>query len=63
MNANVQPTSEQITFSHRMAAQMRMIEQYRLQQFFATGRLPGRDEAAAEWIARFAADFPQSFNA
>lgn len=63
MDANTQPGSEQTTFSRRMAAQVRMIEQYRLQQFFATGRLPGRDEAAAEWIARFAADFPQSFNA
>ncbi|KON47825.1 hypothetical protein [Mariprofundus ferrooxydans] len=62
MNADEQPTSEQVTFSHRMAAQVHLIEQYRLQQFFATGRMPGRDEAAAEWIARFAADFPQSFN-
>jgi len=63
MNANTQPGSEQATFSRRMAAQIRMIEQYRWQQFFTTGRMPGRDEAAAEWISRFAADFPQSFSA
>jgi len=45
-----------------MMAQIRMIEQYRYQQYFATGRLLSRDEAAAEWIARFAADIPQSFS-
>jgi len=63
MNTNLQPTSEHTSFSRRMAAQVRLIEQYRWQQFFTTGHMPGRDEAAAEWISRFAADFPQSFSA
>lgn len=62
MNANVQPTNEQAIFSRRMAAQIRMIEQYRWQQYFTTGRMLDRNEAAAEWIARFAADFPQPFS-
>ncbi|MDX8405379.1 MAG: hypothetical protein R8K50_04430 [Mariprofundus sp.] len=56
-------SDEQARFSRRMAAQMRLIERYRYQQFFATGHLLSRDQAAAEWIARFSADFPQSFSA
>jgi len=52
---------EQARFSSRMMAQIRMIEQYRYQRL-ADGRLLSLDQAAAEWIARFAADIPQSFS-
>jgi len=49
---------EQRHFNCRMARQMRIIERYRWRRFLMTGYLMTADEAAAEWIALFAAEFP-----
>ncbi|MFQ5518727.1 MAG: hypothetical protein ACE5E3_01865 [Mariprofundus sp.] len=55
--------SEVGQFRSRMEAQICLIENYRKEQLIQTGRLLSRDEAAAEWITRFAADFPHSIAA
>jgi len=44
-------------FRERMMLQMRMIEAYRVQQWENCARMLTPDEAAEEWIPRFAANF------
>lgn len=44
-------------FRMRMESQCRQIKRYRLQVFRDSGRLLSVDDAALEWIARFAASF------
>lgn len=53
--------NEQEEFSRRMAIQQRLITRYRWRCFLLTGRLPKRNEAAAEWIALHAAEFARRF--
>ena len=52
--------SECDTFRMRMIAQMYQIECYRRQQWQLCGRLLTHNQAATEWIACYAADFPHS---
>lgn len=47
-------------FRMRMESQCQQIKRYRLQVFRESGRLLSVDEAAIEWIARFAASFDNS---
>jgi len=51
---------ERDTFRMRMAAQLYQIERYRRQQWQKCGRLLSHNQAAAEWIACYAADFPHA---
>ncbi len=44
-------------FRMRMESQCRHIKRYRLKVLRESGRLLSADEAAMEWIARFAATF------
>jgi PilZ domain-containing protein len=45
-------------FRARMVEQICHIENYRQSVFRAVGRLPSPEEAASEWVSRFAAHFP-----
>lgn len=49
-------------FTVRMVEQLCYIEQYRQQVLRDEGRKLSSEEAAAEWVGRFAADFPQFEN-
>lgn len=49
-------SSEEL-FRLRMESQCHQIMQYRLQVLRESGRLLSSDEAALEWIARYAATF------
>lgn len=46
-------------FTVRMVEQLCYIEQYRQQVLHAEGRSLSSEEAASEWVNRYAADFPQ----
>jgi hypothetical protein len=46
-------------FTVRMVEQLCYIEQYRQQVLHAEGRDLSSEEAASEWVSRYAADFPQ----
>lgn len=46
-------------FTVRMVEQLCYIEQYRQQVLHAEGRSLSSEEAADEWVSRYAADFPQ----
>lgn len=46
-------------FTVRMVEQLCYIEQYRQQVLHAEGRTLSSEDAAAEWVNRYAADFPQ----
>lgn len=46
-------------FTVRMVEQLCYIEQYRQQILHTEGRTLSSEEAAAEWVSRYAADFPQ----
>jgi len=46
-------------FTVRMVEQLCYIEQYRQQVLHAEGRHLSSEEAAGEWVSRYAADFPQ----
>ena len=46
-------------FTVRMVEQLCYIEQYRQQILHTEGRTLSSEEAAAEWVNRYAADFPQ----
>ncbi|MEO0444302.1 MAG: hypothetical protein AAFZ92_11295 [Pseudomonadota bacterium] len=50
--------SDQEAFSARMVEQACYIEQYKKDVFEAEGRVLSSDEAATEWITRFANQFP-----
>ena len=52
--------SREEIFRTRMESQCQQIKRYRLQVFRESGRLLSVDEAALEWIARFAASFDHS---
>ena len=47
------------SFLGRMKAQCASIEQYRVDVLHREGRQLSQDEAAAEWIERYAAEFAQ----
>jgi len=47
-------------FAVRMVEQVCHIEHYRRQALELEGRYLSREDAAREWIARYAADFPHS---
>lgn len=47
----------QDTFRHRMEQQCNQIRQYRQSVLRESGRLLSPDEAALEWIERYAASF------
>ncbi|CAA0123784.1 Uncharacterised protein [Halioglobus japonicus] len=49
--------SQEDIFRMRMESQCDQIKQYRLQVLRESGRLLSADEAALEWIGRFAASF------
>jgi hypothetical protein len=49
-------------FTARMVEQVCHIEQYKKEVFLKEGRLLSGDEAAAEWIEKFANQFPQNPN-
>ena len=51
--------SVQHAFRARMESQCHEIERYRLAEMREGGRVLSMDEAAKEWIERFAADFAQ----
>lgn len=51
--------TEAAEYSVRMVEQVCHIEQYRLEQKDAKGRDLSSEEAAAEWIEKYAADFPK----
>jgi len=51
---------EQEQFRMRMATQMFLIARYRREQWSECGRRLSVNQAAAEWIASYAADFPAS---
>lgn len=51
-------STEREVFRDRLLSQMLLIERYRYQQQTEYGRQLSRNEAAREWIALFAADFP-----
>lgn len=53
--------SYQEAFRLRMKNQCREIERYRLAQNRHSGRDLSMDEAAVEWIERFAADFARNY--
>ena len=46
-------------FTVRMVEQLCYIEQYRQQVLHTEGRPLSSEEAAEEWVSRYAADFPQ----
>ncbi|OIO67006.1 MAG: hypothetical protein AUJ57_12035 [Zetaproteobacteria bacterium CG1_02_53_45] len=48
------------TFRMRMIAQLYQIECYRREQWQQRGRLLSHNQAAVEWIACYAEDFPDS---
>ena len=50
---------ENSAFRARMVEQVCAIEEYRRQVFRDEGRRISRDEAAREWIGRFAGQFPE----
>jgi len=50
---------ESVEFSVRMIEQVCHIEQYRLEQRDMEGREMTSEEAAMEWVDRYAADFPK----
>lgn len=52
------PSSEEM-FRLRMESQCRHIVRYRLRVLRESGRLLSSDEAALEWIARYAATFDE----
>lgn len=47
-------------FSARMVEQVCHIEQYKKEVFETEGRILSGDEAAAEWITKYATDFPST---
>ena len=47
-------------FRARMVEQICYIENYRSEIFFAEGRVLTSEEAAIEWIRKFASDFPRA---
>jgi hypothetical protein len=49
-------------FRLRMESQCHQIRRYRLQVLRESGRLLSSDEAALEWIERFAATFGDPFS-
>ncbi len=49
--------SDEEIFRLRMESQCRQIKRYRLKVLRESGRLLSSDEAAVEWIERFAATF------
>lgn len=51
---------EKKAFSARMVEQVCYIEEYKQTVFEQEGRELSGDEAAAEWISKFATDFPQT---
>lgn len=53
--------SREEMFRLRMESQCHQILRYRLQVLHDTGRLLSTDEAAREWIERFAATFGYPF--
>ena len=63
-NSSPQPQQlaqhEQEQFRMRMAAQIFLIARYRSEQWSQCGRSLSVNQAAAEWIASYAADFPPS---
>ncbi|GAV21007.1 hypothetical protein MMIC_P1986 [Mariprofundus micogutta] len=52
--------TESDSFRMRMIAQLYQIECYRRDQWQKSGRLLSHNQAAAEWIACYAANFPQT---
>ena len=59
---NATARSERDAFRQRMQAQWCQIEQYRQSVLRDEGRLLSRDEAAMEWIDRFAAAFARNYD-
>jgi len=55
--------NEQEQFRLRMAAQMFRITCYRREQWLQNGRRLSFNQASAEWIRHYAADFPASVGA
>lgn len=60
-NDSVTFPSRQEAFRTRMENQCREIERYRLEENSHGGRNLTLDEAAVEWIERFAADFARNY--
>ena len=52
-------TATQEDFQARMKAQCHQIERYRLEVLHREGRELSRDEAALEWIERYAESFDE----
>jgi len=57
---NLQQSVQQEQFRLRMAAQMFHIHCYRREQWLECGRRLSVNQAAAEWISCYAAEFPAS---
>ncbi len=53
--------SEQDLFKAKMVEQLSQIEHYRNQLWVEQGRIVDGEQAAAEWIERYAKDFAESF--
>ncbi len=60
MRLQLPAASECHTFRMRMVAQLYQIECYRREQWKQCGRLLSHNQAAVEWIACYAADFPHA---